>query len=146
MYGLRKVEIAYQIFDVIRRADCEYIPTSVIERVYGVDRNYLYEVLNTLVKNGILESKRGQLGGYKHIKEVSLWDLFSWFSPKGLPDKTDSTAWLLGIHLERMNKKLKRCKVRPEKLVPLDYDITDEDVEVIRTASTDAHVATDGQP
>jgi hypothetical protein len=144
MFGMRKVELAYRIFDVLRRADCEYVPASVIERVHDVNIGYLYEVLSILCKNGVLASRRGAHGGYKHVREVSLYSLMAWFSPAGTPNAKDYDDPILAQHMARLTHQLRQTIVKPRKLVPLDYNIGE--AEVYATASKDVHEAKDGLP
>lgn len=134
------------VFDVLRRADCSYVPSSVITEVCkdNIPKGSLLIVLVRLANAGILESKKGIYGGYKQARSVSMLELFRLFSPKLVPDpKQCYGVDTLERFMCRIYSLLSDCVVYPEKLVPLEFHIDAEDVE---TASTEAHGPTDGPP
>jgi hypothetical protein len=113
------------VFDVLRRADCEYVPASVIERVHGVKVNYLYDVLHTLCKKGVLESKKGGHGGYKHVKSVSVYALFQWLAPKSTPDARHVEDPVFSNHMALTADFMRGLIIKPRKMIPRDYPVED---------------------
>ena len=144
MFITNKVRICLAAFEVMKRADCEYVPTSVFERVHDgeISKDAFKDVLHYLVINGILETRLGFYGGFKHARPVSLLELMQIFSPTRVPEP-DEELYRKPINetLEKLNTILSECVIVPEKSVPLDYCLDDDDVE---TASMDAHGPTDG--
>ena len=133
MFATNKITTCFLVFDVLRRADCDYVPASVIERVHGLTKAQLYDTLPVLTKHGILESKLGLHGGYKHAKPVSLYTLLKLFCPTVLPsaDEHELDPKLSGF-LTRTSDLWKRMVINNHKVVPLDYVISDETAEVYK--------------
>ena len=139
-----RVITCLEIFEVMKRADCKYVPSGVVKRVYpeGSSLGSIMETLHWLRRNGVVESKKGSHGGFKHVRPVSLLELVQIFSPTHAPEP-DKELYSKQVNktLAKLKKTLSECIIIPEKLVPLDYCLDDDNVD---TASTDAHGPMDG--
>jgi len=146
MFIPRKVKLAFAVFDVLSRADAEYVPPFVIERFCDgkVSVDAIQDVCAHLRRHGILKGRLGRYGGYKHVKPVTLLELMEIFTPSRVPDPLrDANCKQLASFVSKVNKTMASCVIKPKKIVPLDYVTEDDDVE---TASMEAHGPKEGPP
>jgi DNA-binding IscR family transcriptional regulator len=133
----KTVETALEIFEIIERADVEWVPSDAIRKFCTAPDDCVWTILNRLVKAGILESKRGpaggyRVGGYRHGHITSLHELMRVITPSRIK------------HNPSCNDKVNRVQRRilelylSVKFVPKALQIT--------PATTDGHEPTEGLP
>jgi DNA-binding IscR family transcriptional regulator len=78
------VDTSLRILDVLKRADCDYVPHKAVVMHVNVSYATISTLLYRMAKQGIIESKKGPLGGYKFVSECSVYDLYMLSAPSEL--------------------------------------------------------------
>lgn len=128
-----RIEVALKIFDVIARADCEWVQSTVFKYVYDdVPYSVLRIVLFELQRRGILKAKQGLAGGYKMVRGVSIYELYEIFAPSLLPDvQRETCSRQLRATREQVIRSMKKNKVRPHKIAPLEFLLDDPTLKIV---------------
>jgi DNA-binding IscR family transcriptional regulator len=79
------VECAVQIYDILQRSDCEYVPSRVFVEHTGWETKMMQTILYRMRKNDLLTARKGPQGGYAHKRPVSLLELFRVLTPSRYP-------------------------------------------------------------
>ena len=144
MFITQKVMVCFEAFEVMKRADCEYVPSCVFERIYEgkIKKHVFQDAMHQLGRNQIIEGKTGPNGGVKQVRPVSFLELMRIFCPTRVPEP-DEELYRKPVNrvLAKLNKTMSELVFVPAKVVPLDFCLDDDDVN---TASKDAHGPTEG--
>lgn len=79
----KKSDYGLSIISKLAAQHGEYVPLSKLVEKTFLPQRFVARIAADLVRNGILESKEGKIGGYKLIKkleEVSLYDYLKIFN------------------------------------------------------------------
>lgn len=107
------VESSLRIIDILKRADCEWVPAPGINRyMQDVTRSMLGTMLYRLSKHDIIESKKGPTGGYRLCKSVSLYEIYRINAPSGVA-VLESCFDEVNIIQRRFIKMLKDFVIEP---------------------------------
>jgi DNA-binding IscR family transcriptional regulator len=137
MFLPKRVNDCILVFDVLARADCEWVPVDVISRVHDIPMGALKHVTFHLMRNGIIKGRRGPFGGIKMVRRCTLLELYQIFAPSGIPDPQQSSDRRTSVFLRYTRESMNRLWFEPHKIALLDFLLDSPDVEVVHSGSSD---------
>jgi DNA-binding IscR family transcriptional regulator len=82
MFIPKTVENSLRILDILKRADCEWVPCHALcTHMPDISTCMVETLLYRMSKALILDSKKGPLGGYKLARKTTLYELYQINAP-----------------------------------------------------------------
>lgn len=119
------IRTVIEVSDIIRRADAEFVPSTVINKYSETPYESLRTVLHLMVKHGFLRARKGQSGGYKFARPFTLGEAMKAISPHYWTE--DVTVYTtaderVNTILRRTIEKCNNCSLTGRRLTAIEAE------------------------